>query len=91
MDPRAGLQDLKETELLLSQESKDDPSLVSPLSAAVRLLLCRCTVDSLPPLSTIIGIPIGEGSGARRKTIMCVVTMVQERQKKVILGLSVAW
>jgi hypothetical protein len=60
VDPRAGLQVWKETELLLSRESNDDPSLVisSPV-AAVRL--CRGTADTLPPLSTVIGIPIDDG------------------------------
>jgi len=90
LDPRARLQVLKETELLLSRESNDDPTLVSSSPVVVRLLLCRCTVDSLPSLSTVIGIPIDEGSSARRKTMICVVRMVQERHRKVILGLPVA-
>jgi len=84
VNPKAGLQ------VLLSLVSNDGPSFVSSWPVAVRLLLCRCTVDNLPALSTVIGIPIDEGSSARRKTVMCVVRMVQERQRKVILGLSVA-
>jgi hypothetical protein len=89
VDPRAGLQVLKERELLLSRESNDDRSVGSSYPVVVRLVLYRCFVDNLPALSTVIGIPIDEGSTAWRKTMMCGVRMVQEGQMKVILVLSV--
>jgi len=73
---------LKERELLMSLESNDDRSVVSCYPVTVRLLQYRCTVDNLPALSTVIGILIEEGSSARRKTMMCVVRIFQERQRK---------
>jgi hypothetical protein len=85
VDPRAGPQVLKDRELLLSRDSNDDRSVGSSYPVAIRLLLCRRSVDSLPALVTVIGMPIDEGSSARRKTTMCVVRKFQERQRKVIV------
>jgi hypothetical protein len=82
VEPRAGLQ----RELLLSRESNDDRSFGSSYPVSVRLFLCRRSVDSLPALVTVIGMPIDEGSSPRRKTTMYVVRKVQERQRKVILA-----
>lgn len=90
MDPRAGLQVLMDREILLSPETNDDRSVGSSSPVAVRLLQCKCSVDNVPSLLTVSGMSIDEGSSARRKTMMCLVRMVQERQRKTILGLSVA-